>query len=39
MSLPDYVTDADAVLKDDVKWRFGRAPDYTKTRQFYEDSA
>lgn len=34
--LPDYVTDPDAVLKDkDVQWRFGRAPSYAKTREFY----
>lgn len=32
---PDYATDPDAVLKDDVKWRFGRPPSYAKTREFY----
>jgi hypothetical protein len=37
--LPDYVLDEDAVLKDtDVKWRHGRAPDYTKTRKIYSES-
>ena len=34
-ALPDYVLDPDAVLKDDVAWRYGRAPDYSKTRIFY----
>lgn len=38
MSLPDIVTDPNAVLKDDVAWRFKRAPDYSKTRKWYEES-
>lgn len=33
---PDYLTDANAVLKDTAKWRYGRAPDYSKTRSVYE---
>lgn len=38
-ALPDYVLDADAVLKDaNVSWRHGRAPDYTRTRQIWADS-
>ncbi|KAL5387658.1 hypothetical protein DPSP01_003454 [Paraphaeosphaeria sporulosa] len=38
-ALPDYVTDPDAVLKDtNVKWRYGRAPDYSKTRQVFAAS-
>ena len=38
-ALPDYVTDADAVAKDDfAKWRHGRAPDYTKTRKIWTES-
>lgn len=37
--LPDYLLDSDAVLKDDVpSWRYGRAPDYTKTREVYNQS-
>jgi hypothetical protein len=37
--LPDYVLDADAVLKDtDVNWRHGRAPDYSKTRKIWSES-
>lgn len=36
--LPDYVTDADAVLKDNATWRYGRVPHYAKTRQYYEES-
>ncbi|KAK0716867.1 hypothetical protein B0T26DRAFT_675278 [Lasiosphaeria miniovina] len=37
--LPDYVLDADAVLKDtDVKWRYGQAPDYSKTRKMWDET-
>lgn len=37
--LPDYVLDPNAVLKDtEVKWRYGRAPDYSKTRTVFEES-
>lgn len=38
MSLPDLATNPDAVLQDDVAWRFKRAPDYSKTRKYYEES-
>lgn len=38
-ALPDYVLDQDAVLKDtDVNWRYGRAPDYSKTRKIWSES-
>lgn len=38
-SLPDYLTDPDAVLKDtEVNWRYGRAPDYSKTRKVFLES-
>ncbi|EON68802.1 hypothetical protein W97_08060 [Coniosporium apollinis CBS 100218] len=37
--LPDYVLDPNAVLKDtEVKWRYGRAPDYSKTRTVFEET-
>ncbi|KAK5663825.1 hypothetical protein OQA88_28 [Cercophora sp. LCS_1] len=37
--LPDYVLDANAVTKDvDVKWRHGRAPDYSKTRKIWAET-
>lgn len=37
--LPDYLTDPDAVLKDhDANWRYGRAPDYSKTRKVFAES-
>lgn len=37
--LPDYLVDPDAVLKDqNVKWRYGRAPDYSKTRKVFAES-
>ncbi|KAF1949204.1 hypothetical protein CC80DRAFT_497668 [Byssothecium circinans] len=37
-ALPDYVTDPDAVLKDEANWRYGRAPDYSKTRKVYAET-
>ncbi|KAL4787339.1 hypothetical protein BJX76DRAFT_318916 [Aspergillus varians] len=38
-SLPDYVLDPNAVLGDaDAKWRYGRPPSYTKTRDYYEQT-
>ncbi|KAF1851658.1 uncharacterized protein K460DRAFT_373614 [Cucurbitaria berberidis CBS 394.84] len=38
-ALPDYLTDPDAVLKDqDAKWRYGRAPDYSKTRKVFTET-
>ena len=38
-ALPDYVTNPDAVLNDtNVNWRYGRAPDYSKTRQVFAES-
>ncbi|KAF2135958.1 uncharacterized protein K452DRAFT_354163 [Aplosporella prunicola CBS 121167] len=38
-ALPDYLTDPDAVLRDkEVKWRYGRAPDYTKTRKVFAET-
>ncbi|BEI82281.1 hypothetical protein CcaverHIS002_0301490 [Cutaneotrichosporon cavernicola] len=38
MSLPDIVTNPDAVLGDKVAWRFKRAPNYSKTRKWYEET-
>ncbi|CAI6269553.1 unnamed protein product [Periconia digitata] len=38
-ALPDYVTDPDAVLKDaEANWRYGRAPDYSKTRKVFAET-
>ncbi|KAF2639297.1 hypothetical protein P280DRAFT_402786 [Massarina eburnea CBS 473.64] len=38
-ALPDYVTDPDAVLKDhQAHWRYGRAPDYSKTRKVFAET-
>jgi hypothetical protein len=38
-ALPDYLTNPDAVLGDkDAKWRYGRAPDYSKTRKMFAES-
>lgn len=35
-ALPDYLVDQDAVLKDSgAKWRYGKAPDYSKTRKVF----
>jgi len=37
--LPDYVLDANAVLKDvDANWRHGRIPDYSKTRKIWTET-
>lgn len=37
-ALPDYLSDPNAVLKDPSKWRYGKAPDYSKTRTVFEQS-
>ncbi|KAH0343265.1 hypothetical protein KCU83_g8959, partial [Aureobasidium melanogenum] len=38
-AIPDYLADPDAVLKDtQSKWRYGRAPDYSKTRKVYAET-
>ena len=38
-ALPDYLTNPDAVFGDkDAKWRYGRAPDYSKTRKVFAES-
>lgn len=38
-ALPDYVLNPNAVLEDrEAEWRYGRAPDYSKTRKFYLES-
>jgi len=38
-ALPDYLTNPDAVLGDnDAKWRYGRAPDYSKTRKVFAET-
>jgi len=37
--MPDYALDPNAVLKDvDAAWRYGNAPDYSKTRKYFDDS-
>ncbi|KAG0259259.1 hypothetical protein BGZ95_004734 [Linnemannia exigua] len=37
MSLPDYMTDRNAVLNDEgVNWRGGKAPNYTKPNALFE---
>lgn len=38
-ALPDYVTSPNAVFGDEgVEWRYGKPPDYSKTRMFWEES-
>lgn len=38
-STPDYLLSPDAVLGDSsASWRYGRAPDYSKTRAVWEQS-
>ncbi|KAI0600567.1 hypothetical protein F4775DRAFT_544500 [Biscogniauxia sp. FL1348] len=36
--IPDYMTDPDAVLHDTAEWRYGRPPDYTRTRKYFEET-
>ncbi|EMC94675.1 hypothetical protein BAUCODRAFT_555502 [Baudoinia panamericana UAMH 10762] len=37
-ALPDYVTSPNAVFADEgVEWRYGKAPDYSKTRKVWEE--
>ena len=38
-AVPDYLASPNAVFGDEgVKWRYGRAPDYSKTRKVWEES-
>ncbi|KAI0410825.1 hypothetical protein F5X98DRAFT_79512 [Xylaria grammica] len=38
-AIPDYMTDPNAVLKDvDAEWRYGRPPDYSKTRKYFAET-
>mgnify|MGYP003449894644 FL=1 len=38
MSLPDFMTDPDAVLKDkDNMWRYNIIPDYTKANLAFNE--
>ncbi|RTE68355.1 hypothetical protein BHE90_017267 [Fusarium euwallaceae] len=37
-TFPDYFLSPDAVLKDGVTWRFGRKPDYTRTRKAWKET-
>ncbi|CAG8584757.1 6375_t:CDS:2 [Cetraspora pellucida] len=36
MAVPDYMTDKNAVLKDNVDWLHGKAPDYSRANALYE---
>lgn len=38
-ALPNFYTDPDSVLKDlSVSWRYGKPPDYSKTRRLFAES-
>lgn len=37
-ALPDYLLNPNAVLNDASEWRYGKAPDYSKTRTVFEQS-
>jgi len=38
-ALPDFYTNPNAVLGDlSASWRYGKPPDYSKTRKVYEES-
>lgn len=37
-ALPDYLASPNAVFADEgVQWRYGKAPDYSKTRKVWEE--
>ena len=37
-SVPDYLLSPNAVFKDEgAQWRYGRPPDYSKTRKVWEE--
>lgn len=37
-ALPDFLVSPNAVFNDlGVKWRYGKAPDYSKTRKVWEE--
>lgn len=37
-ALPDYLISPNAVFQDQgVQWRYGKAPDYSKTRKVWEE--
>lgn len=36
--LPDYLLSPNAVLSDTAQWRYGKAPDYSKTRKVFAES-
>ena len=37
-AVPDYLSSPNAVFNDEgVQWRYGRAPDYSKTRKVWEE--
>lgn len=38
-AVPDYLASPNAVFDDkEAQWRYGRAPDYSKTRSAWEES-
>lgn len=38
-SVPDFLASPNAVFGDEgVAWRYGKAPDYSKTRKVWEES-
>ena len=37
-SVPDYMLDPNAIVKDNVTWRYGKSPDYSNTRRIYQES-
>ena len=37
-AVPDYLASPNAVFSDEgVQWRYGKAPDYSKTRKVWEE--
>ncbi|KAK4996223.1 hypothetical protein LTR66_004114 [Elasticomyces elasticus] len=38
-AVPDYLASPNAVLGDEgAQWRYGRAPDYSKTRKVFDET-
>ena len=38
-TLPEYLTNPDFILGDiDASWRYGKPPDYSKTRNYFNES-
>lgn len=39
MTVPDYASNPNAVLADNVKWRFNHTPNYSRARKLFNEGA